>query len=114
GAGAAFEAGSGVPGPGVSTGAKTPVAAPSEPAAADAGPAVVAASRWRAGGAPAGPWVRAALAVTVIGLVTQVLGIVTRGMAEHRGPWGNMYEVVMAITGAGGGAFPLLLIPFPP
>src|SRR5262249_284610 len=89
-----------------------PVAAPSEPAAADAGPAVVAASRWRAGGAPAGPWVRAAFAVTVIGLVTQVLGIVTRGMAEHRVPWGNMYEFVMAITCAAVIAFLLLLIRF--
>src|SRR5262249_9623505 len=61
---------------------------------ADGGSAAVAAGRWRAGGAPAGPWVRAALALTVIGLVTQVLGIVTRGMAEHRVPWGNMYEFV--------------------
>ena len=63
-----------------------------------AGPAVAAPSRWRAGGAPAGPWIRAALALTVIGLATQILGIVTRGMAEHRVPWGNMYEFVMAIT----------------
>jgi len=112
GAGVTVQAGSSVPVPGVSTGAKNPVAAPSEPAAADAGPAVVAASRWRAGGAPAGPWVRAALAVTVIGLVTQVLGIVTRGMAEHRVPWGNMYEFVMAITCAAVIAFLLLLIRF--
>ena len=63
-----------------------------------AGPVVAAPSRWRAGGAPAGPWIRAALALTVIGLATQILGIVTRGMAEHRVPWGNMYEFVMAIT----------------
>jgi cytochrome c-type biogenesis protein CcsB len=59
---------------------------------------VAAPSRWRAGGAQAGPWIRAALGVTVIGLAAQVLGIVTRGMAEHRVPWGNMYEFVMAIT----------------
>jgi cytochrome c-type biogenesis protein CcsB len=65
---------------------------------AGAGPARAAPSRWRAGGAPAGPWIRAALALTVIGLGTQILGIVTRGMAEHRVPWGNMYEFVMAIT----------------
>jgi cytochrome c-type biogenesis protein CcsB len=79
---------------------------------ADAGPAVVA-PRWRrAGGAPAGPWVRAALALTVTGLVTQILGIVTRGMAEHRVPWGNMYEFVMAITCAAVIAFLLLLIRF--
>jgi len=79
---------------------------------ADGGPGVVAASRWRAGGAPAGPWVRAALALTVIGLVTQVLGIATRGLAEHRVPWGNMYEFVMAITCAAVIAFLLLLIRF--
>jgi cytochrome c-type biogenesis protein CcsB len=65
---------------------------------AGTGPTVAAPSRWRAGGAPAGPWIRAALALTVIGLATQILGIVTRGMAEHRVPWGNMYEFVMAIT----------------
>jgi cytochrome c-type biogenesis protein CcsB len=65
---------------------------------AGTGPAVAAPSRWRAGGAPAGPWIRAALALTVIGLATQILGIVTRGIAEHRVPWGNMYEFVMAIT----------------
>ncbi len=64
----------------------------------DAGPAVVAPSRWRAGGPPAGPWVRAALALTVIGLASQIFGIATRGIAEHRVPWGNMYEFVMAIT----------------
>jgi len=75
-------------------------------------PGVVAASRWRAGGAPAGPWVRAAIALTVIGLVTQILGIATRGMAEHRVPWGNMYEFVMAITCAAVIAFLLLLIRF--
>jgi cytochrome c-type biogenesis protein CcsB len=65
---------------------------------AGTGPAVAAPSRWRAAGAPAGPWIRAALALTVIGLATQILGIITRGMAEHRVPWGNMYEFVMAIT----------------
>jgi cytochrome c-type biogenesis protein CcsB len=77
-----------------------------------AGADAVAAGRWRAGGAPAGPWVRAALAVTLAGLATQVLGIVTRGMAEHRVPWGNMYEFVMAITCAAVIAFLLLLIRF--
>jgi cytochrome c-type biogenesis protein CcsB len=79
---------------------------------ADGGTPVVAPGRWRAESAPAGPWVRAALAVTVAGLVTQVLGIVTRGMAEHRVPWGNMYEFVMAITCAAVIAFLLLLIRF--
>jgi cytochrome c-type biogenesis protein CcsB len=65
---------------------------------ANTGPAMAAPSRWRAAGPPAGPWIRAALALTVIGLATQILGIATRGIAEHRVPWGNMYEFVMAIT----------------
>ena len=111
GAGVTAQAGSGVPvAPGASVEATHSAAAPPEPAGA--GPAVVAASRWRAGGAPAGPWVRAALALTVIGLVTQILGIATRGVAEHRVPWGNMYEFVMAITCAAVIAFLLLLIRF--
>ena len=48
--------------------------------------------------AAAGPWVRAALALTTIGLAAHVLGILTRGLAAHRVPWGNMYEFVTAIT----------------
>jgi cytochrome c-type biogenesis protein CcsB len=48
--------------------------------------------------AAAGPWVRAALALTTIGLAAHILGIVTRGLAAHRVPWGNMYEFVTAIT----------------
>jgi cytochrome c-type biogenesis protein CcsB len=112
GAGANAQAGSSVPVSGVSTGTTNSAATTSEPSGADGGPGVVAASRRRAGGAPAGPWVRAALALTVIGLVTQVLGIATRGLAEHRVPWGNMYEFVMAITCAAVIAFLLLLIRF--
>ena len=72
----------------------------------------VAASRWRAGGAPAGPWVRAALALTVLGLVTHMLGIFTRGLSEHRVPWGNMYEFVTAITCAAVIAFLLVCLRF--
>jgi cytochrome c-type biogenesis protein CcsB len=72
----------------------------------------VAASRWRAGGAPAGPWVRAALVLTVLGLITHILGILTRGLSEHRVPWGNMYEFVTAITCAAVIAFLLMCIRF--
>jgi cytochrome c-type biogenesis protein CcsB len=42
--------------------------------------------------------VRVALALTAVGLAAHVLGIVTRGLAAHRVPWGNMYEFVTAIT----------------
>jgi cytochrome c-type biogenesis protein CcsB len=83
------------------------------PAEAAAGPAgAVAASRWRAGGAPAGPWVRVALVFTTLGLLSQMAGILTRGLAEHRVPWGNMYEFVTAITCAAVIAFLLLCIRF--
>ncbi len=85
--------------PATSTGGAGQAGSAAQGGAGDgAGPVVAAPSRWRAGGTPAGPWIRAALALTVIGLATQILGIVTRGMAEHRVPWGNMYEFVMAIT----------------
>jgi cytochrome c-type biogenesis protein CcsB len=85
--------------------------------AAVAGPATgaaetVPASRWRAGGAPAGPWVRAALALTVLGLTTHLLGILTRGLSEHRVPWGNMYEFVTAITCAAVIGFLLMCVRF--
>jgi cytochrome c-type biogenesis protein CcsB len=50
------------------------------------------------GHAAASPWVRAALALTMTGLACHVTGILTRGVAEHRIPWGNMYEFITAIT----------------
>jgi cytochrome c-type biogenesis protein CcsB len=63
------------------------------------GPAASApASRWRAAGAPAGPWLRTALVLTVLGLATHAAGILTRGISEDRIPWGNMYEFLTAIT----------------
>jgi cytochrome c-type biogenesis protein CcsB len=58
---------------------------------ADGGPAT--ASRW-----PSGFWLRTAFALTCVGLATHILAIVTRGLAEHRVPWGNMYEFIGAIT----------------
>jgi cytochrome c-type biogenesis protein CcsB len=48
--------------------------------------------------APPSVWVRAALALTAVGLSAHILGIITRGLAAHRIPWGNMYEFVTAIT----------------
>lgn len=37
---------------------------------------------------------RMALSITAIGVALHVMGVVTRGMAAHRLPWGNMYEFV--------------------
>ena len=40
----------------------------------------------------------AAVVVTVIGFALQVTALVTRGLAVHRVPWGNMYEFTLMIT----------------
>lgn len=47
---------------------------------------------------PAGFWLRTAFGLTCAGLAAQVTAIVTRGLSEHRVPWGNMYEFIAAIT----------------
>jgi cytochrome c-type biogenesis protein CcsB len=46
----------------------------------------------------AGPWVRAAVALSAVGIAAHVIAVVTRGFAVHRAPWGNMYEFVTALT----------------
>jgi cytochrome c-type biogenesis protein CcsB len=51
------------------------------------------ASRW-----PKGFWLRLAFGLTCLGLTAHVLAILTRGIAEHRTPWGNMYEFIAAFT----------------
>jgi cytochrome c-type biogenesis protein CcsB len=51
------------------------------------------AERW-----PTGFWLRAAFGLTCVGVVTQMVAILTRGLSEHRVPWGNMYEFIAAIT----------------
>jgi len=47
---------------------------------------------------PTGTWLRGAFVLTCLGLAVQVVAITTRGLAEHRIPWGNMYEFIAAIT----------------
>jgi cytochrome c-type biogenesis protein CcsB len=46
----------------------------------------------------AGPWVRAAVAFSALGILLHVVAVATRGFAVHRAPWGNMYEFVTALT----------------
>jgi cytochrome c-type biogenesis protein CcsB len=46
----------------------------------------------------AGRWVQAALALAGIAVVAHLAAVVTRGLAVHRAPWGNMYEFVTAVT----------------
>ena len=46
----------------------------------------------------AGPWVRAAVAFSALGIIAHVVAVTTRGLAVHRAPWGNMYEFITALT----------------
>jgi cytochrome c-type biogenesis protein CcsB len=45
-----------------------------------------------------GRWVQAAIVLTAVGLAAHILGVVTRGLAVHRVPWGDMYEFVTTVT----------------
>ena len=46
----------------------------------------------------AGRWVQAALALSLVGVLAHTAAVITRGLAVHRAPWGNMYEFVTALT----------------
>jgi cytochrome c-type biogenesis protein CcsB len=46
----------------------------------------------------AGRWVEAGMALSVVAVAAHTVAIVTRGLAVHRAPWGNMYEFVTALT----------------
>jgi cytochrome c-type biogenesis protein CcsB len=75
-------AGSGGPSTSVTA---TPQAAPA--------PVSGRASRW-----PSGFWLRLAFGLTCLGLTAHIVAILTRGLAEDRTPWGNMYEFIAAFT----------------
>ena len=47
---------------------------------------------------PQSTWVRAGFVLTCAGLVLHMASVATRGLSEHRVPWGNMYEFIAAIT----------------
>jgi cytochrome c-type biogenesis protein CcsB len=84
----------GTPGrpPGTGTGERPPGPGAPAPAAPPAGPG---AGR-DAGGM--GRWVQVAVGLTVVGLAAHILGVVSRGLAVHRVPWGDMYEFVTTVT----------------
>lgn len=46
----------------------------------------------------AGRWVMAAMLLSSIGAAAHTTTVITRGLAVHRAPWGNMYEFVTALT----------------
>ncbi len=75
-------------------------AGPAVPAssAASVHPPAAAAPRRHASRWPAGFWLRLAFGLTCVGVTAHVAAIVTRGLAEHRTPWGNMYEFIAAFT----------------
>jgi cytochrome c-type biogenesis protein CcsB len=47
---------------------------------------------------PDGIWVTAAVLLTGVGLAAHITGVVTRGLAVDRLPWGDMYEFVTSLT----------------
>ncbi len=73
-----------------------PTVTPAGPAVADSMPAP-AVSPLRAIRA-AGPWIRVAMALSAVAVAAHLTAVVTRGLAVHRAPWGNMYEFVTALT----------------
>jgi cytochrome c-type biogenesis protein CcsB len=46
----------------------------------------------------AGRWVQVAMALSATAVAAHIVAVVTRGLAVHRAPWGNMYEFVTALT----------------
>jgi cytochrome c-type biogenesis protein CcsB len=72
-----------------------PGAGGSGPGGAEAGAAEAAQ---RAGRGPVGLWVTTAVVLTCAGLALHSAGVLTRGLAVHRLPWGDMYEFVTALT----------------
>jgi cytochrome c-type biogenesis protein CcsB len=52
----------------------------------------------RLGRGPVGFWVTTAVVLTSVGLALHIAGVLTRGLAVHRLPWGDMYEFVTALT----------------
>jgi cytochrome c-type biogenesis protein CcsB len=52
----------------------------------------------RLGRGPVGIWVTTAVVLTCVGLALHTGGVVTRGLAVHRLPWGDMYEFVTTLT----------------
>ena len=81
---------------GVAAGGEVPADPPATGPAADSMPEL-AVPALRAIG-QAGPWIRAGMALAAAAVVAHLTAVVTRGLAVHRAPWGNMYEFVTALT----------------
>ena len=84
---------------GTTTAARAPAGPASVTGDGDAaGPGGTAGQRDQVDRGPLGRWVTIAVALTSIGLAAHIIGVVTRGLAVHRLPWGDMYEFVTALT----------------
>jgi cytochrome c-type biogenesis protein CcsB len=46
----------------------------------------------------AGGWVLTAMVLSAFAVAAHTTAVITRGLAVHRAPWGNMYEFVTALT----------------
>jgi len=90
----------GVPGGGGGASEKPPATVPPAPAGSGATGRGAAAPGAPVAGARErlGPLIRGAAALTYLGLAVHLAGVVTRGLAVHRVPWGDMYEFVTALT----------------
>ncbi len=79
-------------GGGSAAASEEPPAAPAAPAGPAPRPGSFRAIR------EAGAWVRAAVTLSALGALVHLAAVVTRGLAVHRAPWGNMYEFITALT----------------
>ena len=85
----------------VAVGSAPPAADPGTPAGAGPAtpaPATPAAAPGAGRDAGMGRWVQVAVVLTIFGLAAHILGVVSRGLAVHRVPWGDMYEFVTTVT----------------
>jgi cytochrome c-type biogenesis protein CcsB len=97
GASAGSGAVAGGPAAPVTTAPAGPVAAGAARAAGGAGTPARPTGAFRAIW-EAGPWIRVAVTLSAVGMLSHVLAVTTRGFAVHRAPWGDMYEFITALT----------------
>jgi cytochrome c-type biogenesis protein CcsB len=93
-AGSAGRAGRAEMDPAVADGAAP---APPEPPVAEPGP-VTADAGAAAPDDRLSPLLRGAVGLTLLGVAAHLAGVITRGVAAHRAPWGDMYEFVTALS----------------
>jgi cytochrome c-type biogenesis protein CcsB len=77
--------------PAASPPAEAPAAAPPDSMPEVAAPPLRAIGQ-------AGRWIQVAMALSATAVAAHIVAVVTRGLAVHRAPWGNMYEFVTALT----------------